>query len=73
MSAAVDRFESLKRKFRHQVRSRKLSATQKHHVTTAAALQQVVEMTVAEMVTGTRHVEREVNVIRAFERVKDKP
>jgi hypothetical protein len=55
MSMAMDRFRTLQKKFRNQVRSRKLSAVQKHHVITAAALWQVSEITTAELVMGIRH------------------
>jgi hypothetical protein len=55
MSQAMQRFAALKRRFRDQVRSRKLSAVQRHHLTTTAALWQVSEITTAELVMGIRH------------------
>ncbi len=55
MSQALKRFEELRRKFRSMIPTRKLSATQRHHLTTAAALQQVGEQYVAGMVIGAPH------------------
>ena len=52
MSAAMQRFADLQRKFRAQLPSKKLSATQRHHLLWVASLQQVAEQAIAAMVTG---------------------
>jgi hypothetical protein len=55
MSAAVQRFDDLRRKFRAMVPARQLKPAQKHALSWAASLQQVVEVTIAELVLGKPH------------------
>jgi hypothetical protein len=58
MSAAVQRFDDLRKKFRAMVPARQLKPTQKHSLLWAASLQQVVEITIAELVLGKPHDRR---------------
>jgi hypothetical protein len=58
MSTAVQRFDDLRKKFRAMVPARQLKPAQKHAILWAASLQQIVEMTVAEMVLGVPHEKR---------------
>jgi hypothetical protein len=64
MSAAL-RFEQLKTKFRQAVPSQRLSPAQQRAIISAASLQQVVEMTVAEMVTGVPHDRQMVETMQS--------
>ena len=70
MSAAMDRFRALQKKFRAQVPSKKPSAMQRHHILHASSLQQIAEVCIAEMVLGAPHDRTVVDGLQAEVRAR---
>jgi hypothetical protein len=68
MSQAMRRFEDLRRKFRSEIRSRKLSSVQRHHLLWAASLWQVSEQSLAAMIAGAAHDRGLINRLQAESR-----
>lgn len=65
MSMATRRLKQLEKKFRGSTLARKLTTAQRHDLCWAAALQQVAEVMVAEMILGAKHDRQSVEHLKA--------